>query len=472
MSSGQVYQKARAAWIAGVADNATYRKAQLFVLHNGLQRNAARLIEALSDDIGWGKELAIAACNVVLRALRSIHESLSLESDLHTERAISKGGSSEHRNLSVGVTLILGSTVNPLLSLLLPLVGSLAAGNSSILILPEKCNAVNRFVADLLRDTVDHEVVQLLPTQMISSLTGHRYDTVALGPRDSQLVLERFKQLSPTTHFLQPVSGQAVAIVDRSADLHSAATYLHHAVATSPAASLQGRPRVCFVNEFVLTSLAGRLVACWASKHVPLSDKPSALPSTESILISASGQTTVKKQLCHPVSAAGIIAALQTVDKTSLLLIPTTSNTHAIDLLNAIHENELAPVLYAFSASPEGSFFSRFARAQATFINTIPSSALVSWFPQTPNETISVPYSPSDFAVNHPVFQDQPLKASQGLSRAVLDSTRLKPPTRKPRLGFTFFEKGIFLGLGEFLVTVGVVVYGGTKVWRMVNGQL
>lgn len=151
---------------------------------------------------------------------------------------------------------------------------------------------------------------------------------------------------------------------------------------------------------------------------------------------------------------------------------------------------DLAPVLYSFSNSLEGEYFSKFVHAQQALINGIKPNSLSKLsryktclpppsdlsttaveVPNTPTATLDLPYSVSDFSVNSPVYQVNPLGKGKGLKSSVLTSNTLKKVKRSPFLGHSFFVRGIVLGLVLVLAGASGSIYGAVLLGKRLLGK-
>jgi len=188
-------------------------------------------------------------------------------------------------------------------------------------------------------------------------------------------------------------------------------------------------------------------------------------------------------------------ALFSKISEQTLLVSSMSSLEDAIDYLNAHVDRSTAPLessylaSYIFAAPKEAKYLSQFIKADASFINTIPSALLVGpaapKFPQQPLD-INRRYTPEMFSacrpqatnetvvskqLAHALFTGTDLTKKEALTSAQLADLATKPlkPTGQPlqhaRIGF--FEQGILTGLGlaatPILIGIGAGAFYGVK---------
>lgn len=177
----------------------------------------------------------------------------------------------------------------------------------------------------------------------------------------------------------------------------------------------------------------------------------------------------------------------------TLLTASMTSLEDAIDFLNSSLEGSTSSqassylASYIFAQPPTAKYLSQFIRADASFVNTIPSALLVGpaapSFPQQPLN-VNRRYTPEMFSICRPQAANetatskqlgQALFAADDASSSKKDAlsasqladlaiTPLKPtgqPLQHAKIGF--FEQGIITGLG--LAVTPILIGISTGAW-------
>jgi len=180
------------------------------------------------------------------------------------------------------------------------------------------------------------------------------------------------------------------------------------------------------------------------------------------------------------------------VTEQTLLITPMTSLEDAIDFPNTSLDQPLSPpgssylASYIFAEPRVAKYLSQYIRADASFINTIPSALLIGpAAPTFPQQSLDINrrYIPEMFSacrpqaanettvskqLGHALFaaSDAPL-SKEALSTVQLANLATRPlkPTGQPlqhaRIGF--FEQGIITGLG--LAATPILIGIGTGAW-------
>ncbi|KAF5616474.1 uncharacterized protein FTJAE_12949 [Fusarium tjaetaba] len=464
------YDVALTASIVNVLENPINRKRQLLSLYELLVRDFNVLREAVRTDLQWTDDVAIEAINQVLGAIEAVYPDISLADELEVEQKLSAGTRIEHIEQPLSLTLIIGSGQNPLGSTLLPLVGALAAGSVSIIVQPERTDKTSSTLSTILSQAVDHEGVQTVPASALDKLLRNRFDAVVVPPSYDPKAIRQLQSVNAAIRVLQPGSGLVAAIVDRSADLYSASVQIRNAFWKNESGKLFGGPKIVFVDEFVLDDLQEHLRDRQKGFTTRRPTKSSAKPASNVLRISTRDQApTITSPAPSPLTAASVKELLRdtSIAKDSILIVPTTSTGHTLDMLNLLIGDKVAPAVYVFSTGPEVSFFSRFLRSQVTIANSIPPWALVNWIPQSPNATSIVPFAPRDFTNNHPVVQFEPIKKESTQVRSLPKKAVLKMDKRRETgLKLSFFERGIIIGGIGLLVGTPGAIYAITRGFR------
>jgi len=309
-------------------------------------------------------------------------------------------------------------------------------------------------------------------------------------------VLQETHVTEPTyTHLVSP-KRKVVAIVDRAADLASAAEFLVTARfafgGTSPYA-----PDIIFVNEFVRRDFlehvlkhAIRFMAAsgeGTSSKSPISsshssEKSSPITSTLNYLTTSKSWslTTITRGDAGAILELTSLSSLPPKLTKPLFCISTiTSLEHAISLVEK--EDEKLLTAYHFGTPAAGKYLAQFIPSDASFINHIPYRVLLG--PAAPPFRaidISSRYSVNHFSRAVPAFITPP--SSQMSLTKVFNSTdqrkavaellgsatqEIKEPKRKESIAIGYFEQGILIGLGVYgipiLTCIGATVFFGVR---------
>ncbi|MCB9178199.1 MAG: aldehyde dehydrogenase family protein [Flavobacteriales bacterium] len=206
------------------------RRAALKKLRTAIKRNEEALLAAMHADMRKPRfEAYLSDIGLVLAAIDEAIANLkewAAPTSVPTPLAIQVAESSIHKE-PLGVVLVIAPWNYPVLLLLGPLVGAVAAGNCVVLKPSEEVPATSAVVEGIINESFDrdhvcvmlgngHEVVPAL-------MQGFRFDHVFFtgsGPVGKQVLAQAAPLLVPVTLEL---GGKSPAIVDRSADVHVAA---------------------------------------------------------------------------------------------------------------------------------------------------------------------------------------------------------------------------------------------------------
>ncbi|KAJ4179791.1 hypothetical protein NW755_012187 [Fusarium falciforme] len=484
VSPEKIYITAQGGLLEGLLENAQTRKDQIYAVHAWLKEHSQVLVENLCIELGWSKAEAIEDMNTIFHSAEQLYCSLSLQADLRVEKSVKKGGQVSVHPRASGVALIVGSPRSPLSSVLLPFLSALAAGCTTISVPAEGANKMAKLISQCLTNTTNHQGVVVGHSQHLAYLTSQHFDVVTI-PADAKYddLIHRLTRENPSIRVLRPSRGKTFAIVDRSGDLASAAVHLHRVISAGAFRSSFRSPKVLLVDEFILNEFELRLGQLLAPGAAPIVNgtRPGGKANGQAKPAQGRGEIRSSKysskiaifdrpdEMNFEVLRDTVSALFETTD--TVVLVPTTSTENSIDLINAVNHPDLAPVLYSFSNSLEGEYFSKFVRAQQALINGIKPNSLTVEVPNTPTATLDLPYSVSDFSVNSPVYQVKPLGKGESPKSSVLVSKTLKKVKRSPFLGHSFFERGIVLGLVMALAGAGGSVYGAILLGKSLLGR-
>lgn len=306
------------------------------------------------------------------------------------------------------------------------------------------------------------------------------------------MVLQEARTPRPTHDQLVSSSGRVISVVDRTADLSAAAEALVAARfsfgGTSPYA-----PDLVFVNEFVKTAFVEQVLS-HAIRYLAVTSSNGSSNPTQTY--QSKGQATNKALSLLTAhkdwdmsiitqGSAGAVVELTNkhtthiplppkADASILAISPISSLDHVIDLLVNDPEERLSAA-YHFAAPTHAKYLSQFIRAEATFINHIPSDLLLG--PAAPlfrSIDVGKRYSKEHFLRNAPVFVESQTStrsfdiSSQNASKLLQNATKeIAQKKRAEWIAIGFFEQGILLGLGMYgvpvLTCIGASLFFGVR---------
>lgn len=340
---------------------------------------------------------------------------------------------------------------------------------------------------------------------LVQALELDTFAIVSSAP--SQDALATCLQVLQETHVQQPSYTQLVspknkviAIVDRTADLVSAAEHLVTARFAFGGSSPYA-PDLIFVNEYVKKEFLEHALKfaipylassqSYASNGLPKSPTLGGQKNSSRTADALQALETNKSWRTNVVNQ-GSNGAI--VDLTDLSAMPAkashsifavsaiTSLEHAISLID--DEASSAPSLlagYYFGTPAAGKYLSQFLTADASFINHIPYRLLLG--PAAPAHhsiDIAARYTTAQFTVASPAFsspagshaalakvlqgKESRRAAAEALGKA---SQEIKEKRRAEWIAIGYFEQGILIGLGLYgvplLACIGTGLFFGVR---------
>jgi hypothetical protein len=195
---------------------------------------------------------------LTMDAVRHFYESLDFQTELEQEYRLAHGKDNENRRVGAGLVIIRPTSHTRLYSIISPLAASISAGNCVLVevgsgIFSGKAVFANdQQLQDTLLD-VDSVLREILPKALDSNIFY-----ISRSITDEQLLKTAVlvdqtahgNQPSLTTQLLSSSTRRAVAIVDRTADIETAAKTITTA-RFSFGGSSPYAPDIVMVNEFV-----------------------------------------------------------------------------------------------------------------------------------------------------------------------------------------------------------------------------
>jgi aldehyde dehydrogenase (NAD+) len=280
----------------------------------------------------------------------------------------------------------------------------------------------------------------------------------------STIAIPRYNQLAPSCRHV-------VGIVDRSADIASAAKHLVAARFTFNGTSPYA-PDIVFVNEFVIKEFTESVL----QQSIPfLAASPTSQKDEKNNGKKQDFGAEYEKEDWRvsivTQGAAGSIVRLENSSSNGNVALPAkkstpvfaitaiTSPDHAIDLVAS------TPLLaaYHFGEPAHANYLTKFVSAEATFVNHIPTQLLLG-----PPASSFQPFNlESRYTVEHfsklsPAFTSSYVKRQNTSTTAAISSEKdagkllrdatepVKEEKRKESLSVGFFEQGIMIGAGVY----------------------
>ncbi|WAO96476.1 Hypothetical protein NCS54_01414900 [Fusarium falciforme] len=479
-----LYRTVTAAWAEGRLENVLQRQKELASLHSNVKKSSASLIRALTQDLQTTDKSAAEELQLTLDTIKTLYDSLDFPKSISQEVSVKGGASATDNLVALGPTLIDPSPYSPVASTLAPLAAAVAAGSAVIVLANKSAPAVTVELQRLIKESLDIEAIAV--TDDDSADTRHQLGTRFFGVAVLQNLSERaniLKQLyqkNPLIKILTPPSGIPVAFVDRSVqDLKAVSTHLYHAAIDNSRHNPLRVPRLCFVDETLIVDLEGLLSRTGPKANESLTlttgqDNAQALSKAlKSKFPSVANRTTMKPSGQLPavialsssdpltVETISPVAELLTESHNGLLLIPTRSLDHGIDILSKLNDNSPSQATYIFGAAKSSFYVAAFSKTLQVFINTIPQWSLAAVVPSSSSISDSQSlFSRGDFSVNKPIIQE-PLRPVLELAiRAkalwpFMSQTLRLGKIKQPKGGrLSYFERGLIVGLALTLVAI------------------
>ncbi|EUC29450.1 hypothetical protein COCCADRAFT_106502 [Bipolaris zeicola 26-R-13] len=471
--------------------NAFLRQKQLKSLHDALRNSSDAIRNAIKQDTHVSDEEATTEVAVVLDLVKEHYASIDATKELEAEYRITNGKDASDRRVPWGVAYIEPQKSHtPFFSVLSPLSAAIAAGTCVALKLENNLRALPSLLRKLLTEALESDTFLIItsspPADSLSTCLQVLQETQISQPTYSQ-------HISP--------QGKVIAIVDRTADLSTAASHLVTARfafgGTSPYA-----PDIILVNEFIKKDflehvlqlsfryLAGSGSLSNGSSHPNSQQKSSSSRISDAFSTLSSSKswdvTTISQGDNGAIVELSNLSSLPPKSTQPILAVsPITSLEHAISLV----EQDLSPqdtllASYHFGANATAKYLSQFVPAAVSFANGVPFSLLLG--PAAPELSSQVPFDAEKrYTVEHfsrlaPAFVTVP--ATQKVLQRVLGgkegakvasemlgkaAQEIKEVKRKESIAIGYFEQGILIGLGVYgiplLTCIGASLFFGVR---------
>ncbi|KAL5362092.1 hypothetical protein BJX96DRAFT_176838 [Aspergillus floccosus] len=144
-----------------------------------------------------------------------------------------------------------------------------------------------------------------------------------------------------------------------------------------------------------------------------------------------------------------------------MILVPTTSLDHGIDLWNKVNQNKIAQATYLFAASREAFNLSQFLNSEHFFVNRIPARSFVMVAPTSDQDSYELTFRPEPFSRNKSISQialrdPERARLPWQSRRDYLDSRKISQPVGGR---VSHFEQGLIVGLSMATLTASGLAY-------------
>ncbi|KAF5870410.1 putative aldehyde dehydrogenase protein [Botrytis fragariae] len=480
----------RASVIDGRFDNVRYRQNELQSLHKVLRNNVDRLTSAISEDFfGHVRKIDTEVLCVFYLAsdvIRRSYQTLNFKESISNEYKVANGIDFLSRKIGKGLVVIRPTTHTRFYSVICPIAIAIAAGNCVCLELGDTTSKVDSILKELLPQALNNDTFYISPRNLVDS-----------SILESALLVDQTSNSSTSTinKLVSKSSDRTVAVVDRTADIESAAESIVTARFSFQGTSAYS-PDLVIVNEFVKSDF---IEACtryaskfFSSNSSSQSRQNDGISATKKALKDAENKKQITTfgsnnfVLVDVVDRASTITEIK-ISGCHLLIMGTTSLVDAI-----MTQKSKSPLLalYIFSDLSTAKFLAQHFNASTSYVNHIPLHLLVG--PAAPSTQLPIPafhkYSVEMFSSPCPQYIALPpedlflldkvlaggSEANELFERIRKMAVKALPETgQAPGHAIGFFEQGILLGAGLFLSAVvpalGYISWvGGRSAWGII----
>ncbi|KAL6704167.1 hypothetical protein ACN47E_008727 [Coniothyrium glycines] len=461
MSPQEAFEHVQIAWIEGRLENVLEREKQLVALHKLVQKQSSSLVRALQKDNDTPVELANAEVVATLNAINALYEQLDFQKALAAERELKNGGTLANFLVPLGITLVAQLSTSPVISSLAPLAAALAAGNPAIVLGSRDVSTTNALLQQIVLDALDREAFHFEVStndSITRAFTKEPFVTAVFHDfQTSQTLGPVLRATNPSIRVIEPFYGIPAGFIDRSAgrSIEAVVKKIQNTMQVAPYGNSLRVPRLYFVDESLLESVKERL-------HV---QQKSSSDSLESWLQERySGQVlrfSPKKSDSTRLSSMPTVENIVTVSSkngSDIVLVPTRSLDHGIDLLNKINSGTGSQAIYIFAGGKEAFYLGNFITTSQVFINEISAHSIVTASCRSAGDTSLHTYRLEDFSESKTMQQfPKATPHSSVIKVAKINQKRVKQPIGGR---MSFFEQGLILG-----VAMGLVALGGMSFW-------
>ncbi|KAF2632871.1 ALDH-like protein [Macroventuria anomochaeta] len=470
--------------------NPFFRQKQLKSLHDVLRQDGNTIKDAIKSDTLVSEQEAATEVALSLELVKEHYSSINPAKELEEEYRVANGKNAGDQTEPWGVVYIEPQQNHtPFFSAIAALSAALAAGNCVALKLDNNLRALP----------------SLLRSHLSQALELDTFAVITSAPLQEALatclqVLQETRVQQPTYTQLVSPHNKVIAIVDRTADLVSAAEHLVTARFAFGGSSPYA-PDLVFVNEYVKKEFLEHVIK-FAIPYLASSDevvsngspKSPTLGGQEKGLRTSEALKSLEssKSWRSNVVTQGSNGAI--VDLSNLSILPAkasqpifavsaiTSLEHAISLIDEDPESASGLLAgYYFGTPSAGKYLSQFIKADVSLVNHIPYRLLLG--PAAPAfHTIDIyaRYTKTQFTRASPAFitptnshaarakvlsgKESRKVAAEALTKATQE---IKEKKRAEWIAIGYFEQGILIGLGLYgvplLACIGTGLFFGVR---------
>jgi aldehyde dehydrogenase (NAD+) len=506
--SDSVIAQLEATALTARCHNSFFRQKQLKSLHDALRQDSNTIKDAIKSDTRVSEQEATAEVALSLDLVKEHYASINPAKELEEEYRLSKGKDARDQTQPWGVVYIEPQQNHtPFFSIITTLSAALAAGNCVILkVSPDKTQPRWSRTDSTQLDNNLRALPSLLRTLLTQALEADTFVLVSSSPSSDALatclqVLQETHVQQPTYTQLASPQSKVIAIVDRTADLVSAAEQLVTARFAFGGSSPYA-PDLVFVNEYVKNDFLEHVlkfaIPYLASSEDSVSNGSPKSPTaggqklgsktTTEALKSVESSSSWRTRVVTQGSKGAIVdlsnlSAIPAKPSSSLLAVSAiTSLEHAISLIDEDSESASGLLAgYYFGTPSAGKYLSQFVKADASFVNHVPHRLLLG--PAAPayhSVDVDARYTKAQFTRPSPAFitaatshaalvkvlggKDARKASAEALSKATQE---IKEKKRAEWIAIGYFEQGILIGLGLYgiplLTCIGTGLFFGVR---------
>ncbi|KAF1808146.1 hypothetical protein P152DRAFT_517752 [Eremomyces bilateralis CBS 781.70] len=482
--------------LEGRLENPTQRQEELQAMHRAILQNAQGLTNAISSDTNRGVNNSLLEIIVVLRTISQLFGQQSLSETLKREREIEKSAEDLDRYSALGNVLILADPFLPLASSIIPLACSIAAGNSTMVLLPAATPTFSKELLEVFKQSsLDAEATAIVfpeskedAVNILATLKHSRFNGIVPQLEEHLTIFREseFLLATPTLRVLSSVPEASIVVVTRHAQVRNATEEILQAQSVQPTLGPSSTTPIFLIDEFVLREFETETlrVLSMRQKSNSLDGSQQGLKksnelSPDQVLIFESHAGRV---LHLPGGVTMLIGDpnwktweyfpslehLFISPSRLLYVMPTTSLECTITLAGQLNPEGFTN-LFLYGNPSESRYLSSFITAAATYINCIPLQSIflpANHFPVTavPGSLYSTARpvatgTPAAAVIPSHILAFPPVVQKNNLL-AILTAEKLNPPRQRKGQNLGFFEQGAIVGLSHVLLTTSLTCMG------------
>ncbi|RYO68426.1 hypothetical protein AA0116_g18 [Alternaria tenuissima] len=355
----------------------------------------------MREDFDSPARLAISEVTAALDAINSLYAQMNFSDVLAKERNLKKGANAARFLLPLGSTIVVQLPSSPIVSTLGPLAAALAAGSPTIVLGGPSIPATSNMLECIILEALDREAFHLEQSADVSTCEAFaqaEYATVVLHSLETS---DRIRPLvlttNPAVRLIEPYYGIPAGVIDRSvADAIDVATErIRLAVQDVPKGNISRVPRLFFVDDSIFTPVKNGMQA---QREVASINLDEWLRKQYRGISPRYCMNQSRKQRVSELPAVQGAILLTFSSNSEIVLVPTRSLDHTIDLLNKINASTGSQVIYIFARGKEGFYLGNFITTSYVYLNDVPVDSLILTSCRSANATTTQGYYFEDFS--------------------------------------------------------------------------